>query len=137
MEEDRGPGRPWKRSTKRLVLVIALALVAGLRCAGDDQDSSKVCDPGDTRTCVGPGACPGGQACLPDGSGYACSPNPPREYDECDVPECTLCDVDGRFADADGVKDGYCLCLAPDASGKRVWGCAVTGSWPCPDGDGC
>lgn len=29
------------------------------------------CVPGSTQTCVGPGACSGGQACLADGSGYA------------------------------------------------------------------
>jgi hypothetical protein len=29
------------------------------------------CVPGATQTCVGPGACAGGQACLADGSGFA------------------------------------------------------------------
>ncbi len=29
-----------------------------------------VCTPGGTQRCVGPGACNGGQSCLPDGSGY-------------------------------------------------------------------
>jgi hypothetical protein len=29
------------------------------------------CTPGSTQRCVGPGACAGGQACLPSGSGYA------------------------------------------------------------------
>ncbi|HVZ74608.1 MAG TPA: hypothetical protein VHJ20_19635 [Polyangia bacterium] len=29
------------------------------------------CTPGATQTCVGPAACQGGQACLPDGSGFA------------------------------------------------------------------
>ncbi len=29
------------------------------------------CTPGATQRCVGAGACAGGQACLPDGSGYA------------------------------------------------------------------
>jgi hypothetical protein len=28
------------------------------------------CVPGATQACVGPGACTGGQACLPDGSGF-------------------------------------------------------------------
>ncbi len=28
------------------------------------------CVPGATQTCVGPGACAGGQSCLPDGSGF-------------------------------------------------------------------
>jgi hypothetical protein len=29
-----------------------------------------MCVPGATQTCVGPGACAGGQSCLPDGSGF-------------------------------------------------------------------
>jgi len=29
-----------------------------------------LCVPGATQACVGPGACRGGQACLPDGSGF-------------------------------------------------------------------
>jgi hypothetical protein len=32
--------------------------------------SQRVCVPGSTQRCVGPGACEGGQACLKDGSGY-------------------------------------------------------------------
>ena len=31
---------------------------------------SRACVPGATQRCVGVGACPGGQACLPDGTGY-------------------------------------------------------------------
>jgi hypothetical protein len=31
----------------------------------------KACTPNDTRVCYGPGACQGGQYCLPDGSGYS------------------------------------------------------------------
>ena len=34
--------------------------------------SSALCTPGDTRTCVGPGACPGGQACGSDQTWTAC-----------------------------------------------------------------
>lgn len=30
-----------------------------------------VCVPGSTQSCVGPGACKGGQACLPDATGYS------------------------------------------------------------------
>jgi hypothetical protein len=30
----------------------------------------QACIPGETQRCVGPGACEGGQACLPDGSGF-------------------------------------------------------------------
>ena len=41
---------------------------------------SRVCARGETRTCVGAAACKGGQACLPDGSGFAacdCGPATP------------------------------------------------------------
>ena len=32
--------------------------------------AARVCVPGATQACVGPAACAGGQACLPDGSGF-------------------------------------------------------------------
>lgn len=38
------------------------------------------CTAGETRTCVGPAACKGGQACLPDGKGFGpcdCGPSLP------------------------------------------------------------
>lgn len=41
--------------------------------------SSKACTVGQTRECVGPAACKGGQSCLADGSGYGacdCGPAP-------------------------------------------------------------
>jgi len=39
--------------------------------AGAAGDSNgRVCAPGATQTCVGPGACSGGQQCLPDGSSW-------------------------------------------------------------------
>jgi hypothetical protein len=40
--------------------------------AGAAGASSALCLAGDTRTCVGPGACDGGQACGPDGEWSAC-----------------------------------------------------------------
>jgi hypothetical protein len=42
--------------------------------------SSKVCTTGETRACIGPGACKGGQACSPDGQGFGvcdCGPVAP------------------------------------------------------------
>jgi hypothetical protein len=33
--------------------------------------TATVCQAGSTQACVGPGACSGGQVCLPDGSGWA------------------------------------------------------------------
>jgi hypothetical protein len=41
---------------------------------------TSVCTPGETRACVGPGACQGGQSCLPDRSGFGscdCGPVAP------------------------------------------------------------
>lgn len=38
--------------------------------SAEKPKSSPSCATGETRTCVGPGACKGGQACLPDGSGF-------------------------------------------------------------------
>ncbi len=43
---------------------LALSFAASCSCG-------KVCNTGDTRTCVGPGQCNGAQACLADGTGYA------------------------------------------------------------------
>src|SRR6266478_7345498 len=37
---------------------------------GRAGSGDRVCAPGITETCVGPGACMGGQACLPNGSGW-------------------------------------------------------------------
>lgn len=34
-------------------------------------EPSKACAPNETRMCYGPGACQGGQYCLPDGSGFS------------------------------------------------------------------
>jgi hypothetical protein len=34
------------------------------------QSATRVCASGDTRACVGPGGCPGGQTCRPDGTGF-------------------------------------------------------------------
>jgi hypothetical protein len=42
-------------------------------------EPERVCVPGSTQRCIGPGACEGGQACLKDGSGYGpceCAPGP-------------------------------------------------------------
>jgi hypothetical protein len=51
-------------------LVVAVALVA---CSSDDPapaPAAKVCTPGATQICTGPGACSGGQSCNADGSGF-------------------------------------------------------------------
>lgn len=41
--------------------------------------ANRVCSAGQTRECIGPGACKGGQACLPSGNGFSncdCGPSP-------------------------------------------------------------
>jgi hypothetical protein len=52
---------------------VALFLGGALSVAGgcgDDAESSAACGVGDTRECLGPGACKGAQECKPDGSGF-------------------------------------------------------------------
>ena len=48
------------------------AFAAVVSCGGEDSpaDAPKICDPGETRVCVGPGACSGGQSCDPDGKSW-------------------------------------------------------------------
>lgn len=46
---------------------------------GQKPAAARSCAKGETRTCVGAGACQGGQACLEDGSGFGvcdCGPTP-------------------------------------------------------------
>ncbi len=54
------------------LLLVSAAFIAN--CGGDDSSGGdkKDCAPNDTRTCVGPGACNGGQACGADGTWGAC-----------------------------------------------------------------
>jgi hypothetical protein len=42
----------------------------GAAAAAPPPEKPHVCVPGITQACVGPAACAGGQACLPDGSGF-------------------------------------------------------------------
>lgn len=63
------------RSTHRAVwslILLGAAFVAS--CGGDEASGgdNKDCKPNDTRTCVGPGACAGGQVCGADGTWGAC-----------------------------------------------------------------
>jgi hypothetical protein len=47
--------------------------------AGAAKASAPLCSPGETRTCVGAGACKGGQACAADGKSFGacdCGPAP-------------------------------------------------------------
>jgi hypothetical protein len=50
------------------------------RASAEPAEPERVCIPGSTQRCIGPGACEGGQACLKDGSGYGpcqCASSPP------------------------------------------------------------
>jgi hypothetical protein len=76
-----------RRSVRARQRLCAVACLAGLfalsSCGSKTSDtpgpnsggsagSGSVCAVGDTRTCVGPGACDGGQVCLPGGSWATC-----------------------------------------------------------------
>jgi hypothetical protein len=50
----------------------------GKAAAEPSSAPASTCSPGETRTCVGAGACKGGQACLPDGKAFGpCDCGPP------------------------------------------------------------
>lgn len=52
----------------------------GKTAAESSAAPAPACSPGETRTCVGAGACKGGQACLADGKAFGpcdCGPSPP------------------------------------------------------------
>jgi hypothetical protein len=77
---------------------------------------------------------------IPDAIDTAVCPtdSPPKSLDECDIPECTLCNLNGQYFDtASNAKEGYCVCREPDENGVRTWTCASTTAWPCPFSRGC
>lgn len=60
--------------------------------SGGANPKTEGCTPGSTQECVGPGACRGGQACLPDGSAFGpcdCggSPLPSKPSSDAGVPQ--------------------------------------------------
>jgi hypothetical protein len=62
----------------------------------------------------------------------------PKASAECDVPECTLCNVENQYLTSSGeVKVGYCVCQPPNSAGTRSWSCSSGTAWPCPLGQGC
>jgi len=78
-------------------------------CEDDAARAAKgaSCTPGATQACVGAGACAGGQACRPDGSGFT----------SCD---CGLSVADGGATSSDAgskVQEGGIDSGAPDAAG--------------------
>lgn len=51
-----------------------------VKAAAPAQAAARVCGIGETRACIGTGACQGGQVCLPSGEGFgacACGPSTP------------------------------------------------------------
>ena len=63
------PTQGWGDRAKEL-MAAAPAGSAVSAVASKPDKPRVVCAPGSTQTCVGAGACTGGQACKPDGSGY-------------------------------------------------------------------
>lgn len=67
-------------SVGRSEVIVACDAAPGSPGAPPPAESTRVCTPGSTLRCFGPGACSGGQACLPDGSGFGpcdCGPAAP------------------------------------------------------------
>jgi hypothetical protein len=58
-----------RQTIAALVLVgFPLATLLAAACSGGSSSGGRVCAPGSTQACVGPGACAGGQSCR-DGEG--------------------------------------------------------------------
>jgi hypothetical protein len=76
---------------------------------------------------------------IPDAIDTAvCPAEAPQSGEDCDVPECTLCNLDGNYFDSSGSsKTGYCVCQPPNMDGARHWSCASSTAWPCPFNQGC
>jgi len=49
----------------------APAVPVAAAASAPPQEAAQACSPNETRICYGPGACQGGQYCLPDGSAYS------------------------------------------------------------------
>ena len=59
--------------TSRLHIVCTddgATVLLSVSSANAQTPAAPVCASGETRACIGPGACKGGQACLPDGKGF-------------------------------------------------------------------
>lgn len=73
-----------------LVLFLGLALGAAAGCGDDESKAFAACIDGDTRECLGPGACKGAQACKADGTGF----------------EPCSCEADGAGGEGTGAMPG-------------------------------
>ena len=67
----RGPRRRLRRALSGAALSVAWLLACGSSDDGDLSKDGRVCEPGTTQACVGPGACDGGQRCADDGSAWS------------------------------------------------------------------
>ncbi|HET6280880.1 MAG TPA: hypothetical protein VFH73_07940 [Polyangia bacterium] len=75
----------YQRETRSSEAIIRCTLTDPTLVQGAGEPASalpstpaRTCIPGATQACVGPAACAGGQACLPDGSGFGpCNCGPP------------------------------------------------------------
>jgi hypothetical protein len=133
--------------------------------AGEEPTKGGVCTASDPQLCYktcGPQSigfkwekCMGGvyaeqSGCdFPPEMDYACYkiPNPvsptcpavvPQASQNCDVAECTPCNLGGLYADSGGAqKEGFCICPKASSAGTRKWSCASTTAWPCPSNKGC
>jgi hypothetical protein len=113
-------GATWRRKMRRWLglgtVALGLSLALGgctshkrsggtQGAAGDDgDDDNRVCSPGATQVCVGPGACSGGQVCVADGSRWA------------------ACECGGNEGGADGIGG------SENASGTGTGGAGTSGS---------
>jgi len=123
-------------------------------CTGSDpQLCYKTCGPQSigfkSETCTGGLYVEQSGCSFPDNMDYACYKIPatvsttcpaavPQASQNCEVAECTLCNVGGLYADSSGAqKEGYCVCPKAGTAGTRKWTCASSTAWPCPAGKGC
>jgi hypothetical protein len=75
-----GPAHGWGDQAKTLMAESATSCAAAVEKPSAPAPRPTACTPGATQACIGPAACAGGQACLPDGTGYApcdCGPAAP------------------------------------------------------------
>jgi hypothetical protein len=71
------PAQSWGDRAKELMAAVPSGSAVPPVASSPDKPRA-VCAPGSTQSCVGTGACNGGQACKPDGSGYEpCDCGPP------------------------------------------------------------
>ena len=125
----------------------------GVCTASDPQLCYKTCGPQSigfkSETCTAGVYVEQSGCSFPDNMDYACYKIPatvsttcpavvPQASQNCEVAECTLCNLGGLYADSSGAqKEGFCICPKASSAGTRKWTCASSTAWPCPAGKGC